>query len=320
MRRLAITLLASSALAGLGQAASAADIRMKAPVSAPIAAAAYNWSGFYIGAHFGGGWARQQDWTGIGGALPTGGDDDPPLCDETGFDGFFCGPTQRGSHNAIGVLGGGQAGFNWQNGAFVFGIEGQYSFANLKGDHGDSFSAVFSDTGSTFCAVDGFCSTTFNQTDRFSTKIKGIATLAARIGLAHDRMLFYVKGGPAWMKANYAQTSNLIKLECNTDDVGEGCEAETFTAQLGGSKNRWGWMAGTGFEYGLFDNWSAKVEYNYLHFGNKTVTLAGTACEPGDGCDPISRDFRINQSIHLIKFGLNYRFGNFGKGPLVARY
>ena len=52
------------------------------------------------------------------------------------------GPTSRGrhlvgfgtvSHKGDGFLGGGQVGFNYQTGMFVFGVEGDFSWANIKG-------------------------------------------------------------------------------------------------------------------------------------------------------------------------------------------
>jgi outer membrane immunogenic protein len=95
-------------------------------------------------------------------------------------------------------------------------------------------------------------------------------------------------------------------------------------ALLTGSKTRWGWMAGIGLEFGIFDNWTAKVEYNYLGFGTKKVRLAGTAQVFEDGVDPdetvaVFRDFDVKQDIQLVKFGVNYRFG-WGAAPVAARY
>ena len=59
MKRLAIALLAVAGLSvGLGQIASAADLPVKAPVyTVPVAAPAYNWTGFYVGAHAGYSWS-----------------------------------------------------------------------------------------------------------------------------------------------------------------------------------------------------------------------------------------------------------------------
>ena len=87
--------------------ASAADLPFKAPVRAvPVA---YDWTGFYIGVHVGGGWADKH-WF----------DTTTLTLDE-------------GSHTVSGWLAGGQIGYNRQIGAWVFGIEVQASAADLTG-------------------------------------------------------------------------------------------------------------------------------------------------------------------------------------------
>ena len=63
------------------------------------------------------------------------------------------------------------------------------------------------------------------------------------------------------------------------------------------SDNRWGWMWGAGLEYAFAANWSAKVEYNYLDFGTKDYFINDA---------PV---FDITTRIHLVKFGINHRFG-----------
>jgi outer membrane immunogenic protein len=318
MRRLAITLLASSAL-GLvfGQAASAADIPLKArPAPVPVVVP-WSWSGFYIGAHLGAGWARQLNWTD---AKPFSDDSDFTVpCNGSCHDVFFTAPASRGSHNAIGVLGGLQAGFNVQYGAVVWGIEAQYSWADLKGDHGDAFTAAFARP--TNFSQDAF--TTFNGADRFATKIKGIATIAGLFGIAswpNDRTLWFVKAGAAYMRADYAFTQNVTKLSCNVDDP--GCEGENFNGVLTGSSSRWGYMVGTGLAFGLTDNVFAKIEYDFLGFGNKDVTLTGTVCETSltdePECKSRTKNFNINQSIHVLKVGLSYKF-DWGKTPVAVR-
>jgi outer membrane immunogenic protein len=110
MRRFVFALGASAALSfGLAQIASAADLRVKAPPRAPVVAAP-TWTGCYIGANVGGGFAR----TSI---------DDP--------DGFFAAESHFGGGFA--VLGG-QLGCNYQWRAVVVGIEGDYDWANFKKD------------------------------------------------------------------------------------------------------------------------------------------------------------------------------------------
>jgi outer membrane immunogenic protein len=137
--------------------AAAADMPVKAR-PAPVAAA-YNWTGIYLGAHVGYGWGRKE-WTD-----PAG----PP------FD--------AGTHTADGWLGGLQAGANYQIGAWVLGIEGQYSWAKLEGSHAIPFDPV----------------------DILETKVHWLATLTGRVGYAFDRTLIYAKGGAAWIKDAYGK-------------------------------------------------------------------------------------------------------------------
>jgi len=192
--------------------------------------------------------------------------------------------------------------------------------------------------------------TTLNGTinDRFFTKVRDIATIAARIGITSDlfdRTLFYVKGGAAYARDEYRVTSQFSASSCTEGgeiipfsliDGGGGlnCSAVNGSGSWSGNQNRWGWMAGIGLEFGLFDNWSAKIEYDYLGFGSRDVTLNGSATASCVGpCgelivrDPtttsaFSRTFSINENIQVVKLGLNYRFGWWGKGkaPVVASY
>ena len=61
------------------------------------------------------------------------------------------------------------------------------------------------------------------------------------------------------------------------------------------SDNRTGFTAGAGLEYGLTENWSAKLEYDFYDFGSKTYQFTQT---------PVS----ISSTLNTLIFGLNYRF------------
>jgi outer membrane immunogenic protein len=312
MRRIAFALLASTSLLGLASVAEAADLMVRKVAPPPPPPPVYSWTGFYIGAHIGAGWSRKDFHT------------PDPFCNEfTAYDesqdGFTlsgCENNRRGSHNAIGGLGGFQAGYNWQAGVVVFGIEGQYSWANLKGDHSDSFHFAFVDP---FEEGNSFLN---HRTSRFSTDIKGIGTIAGRIGLTSfpsDRTLFYVKGGAAYVKEDFTETITGASVDC-----AEGCVSTLYSADASASRHRWGWMVGVGLEFGLWDNWSGKVEYNYLDFGkDDPIKLTGTECFTdiiGKSCTSFDREHKVDQNIQLIKFGLNYRFGIGKAPPITARY
>jgi len=267
MKRL---LLGTMALIGLlsAGAAQAADMPVKAaPVAAPPPP--FSWSGFYIGAHVGAGWGTVES--------------DIPI------DGFAI---PISSHTINGFLGGGQVGWNWQvNPWLVFGFEGQFSGADIKGD----------------APCVGIAFNLFNC----HTKVNWVASAAGRLGFAYNQTLFYVKGGGAWADSNYS-----------ADFLSAG--VATFTA----SSTRSGWMVGAGIEQAFWTNWSAKLEYNFMDFGTDNIGFAfnhscmratPTAAVVTTGSCDVPVD--VTQKIHLIKFGLNYRF-NWGApaAPVAARY
>jgi outer membrane immunogenic protein len=265
-------LLAGVALTALlGGAASAADIPVKARPYGPPPA--FTWTGFYIGAHVGGGWGTKE-WdaiTMVPGFAPV---KSVALADVTG------------THTVNGFLGGVQGGFNIQFGPTVWGVEAQWSGADVKG-HGPCFGEI------------GFGVASFDTSSTCSTKVRSIGTIAARFGLAWDHTLVYVKGGGGWAndRFNLHSTSNAnFPPPFATFNFGEITDT------------RWGGMVGAGVEQAIGGGWSAKVEYNYLHLGTKTYTFDGTAVTAG-AVTPIALTTDITQNLHLIKFGINYRFG-----------
>src|ERR1700755_1092417 len=110
-------LLATVGLAALGIAAPAlaADLAPypKAP-PAPLPVI-YNWSGFYIGANGGGGWSHKC-WDTTNFLTPRVG-------------------VVEGCHDASGGVVGGQIGYRWQSAGWVFGLEAQGDWEDLKGSN-----------------------------------------------------------------------------------------------------------------------------------------------------------------------------------------
>src|SRR5262249_53859944 len=152
---------------------------------------------------------------------------------------------------------------------FVLGVEGDISWANLRGN-----SSVVTGVAAPI-------------TNTFNSDVNWTSTLTGRAGVAFDRWLVYGKGGVAWAGDRF--TSNRY----------------TFPASAESTDTRIGWTAGAGVEYAFAPNWSAKLEYNYMDFGKKTYSFTPTTTTD------------IEQQIHAVKFGINYKFGG---GPIVARY
>jgi outer membrane autotransporter protein len=225
----------------------------KAPVFAtkapPRVERPYNWTGWYVGA-FGG-----ADYGDSHMGFPAAG--------------LAAGP------KIAGALFGGTLGYNQQNGAWVWGIEGDAGWTNAR--------------GSLACAgAVAFPQPLFNTDCR--DKADWLGTATGRLGYASGRTLYYVKGGAAWTHEGFSAT-------CDQPVAGPPCTnpAGATFSQSSASDSRTGWTAGFGTEFGLTANWSAKGEVNYIDFGNRNLTAAdGTVINAG---------MRITEA----KIGVNYR-------------
>ncbi|TFV45794.1 outer membrane protein [Bradyrhizobium niftali] len=177
-------LLAAVSLVALGAAAPAlaADLAARPYTKAPaMVAAIYDWSGFYIGINGGGG-SSHATWD-------------------------FVGVGREGSHDATGGTVGGQIGYRWQSGQWVFGVEGQGNWADFSGDN---TSALFA--------------------TRNRTKIDAFGLITGQVGYAWNNVLIYVKGGAAVVSDKYEISSTAGALLASTSDtrwggtVGAGLE------------------------------------------------------------------------------------------------
>jgi outer membrane immunogenic protein len=154
--------------------ASAADLAARPYTKAPpVVVAAYDWSGFYIGAN--GGWAWSRKCWDIN-RFTTGVPPIVPL-----FDVF--GP--EGCHDASGATAGGQIGYRWQSASWVFGVEAQGNWANLSGSN-LSENILFAGTGIA------------NR-----SRIDAIGLFTAQVGYSWNNFLLYVKGGGAVARDKY---------------------------------------------------------------------------------------------------------------------
>jgi len=101
--------------------ADAADLGRMPTKAPPLVAPPVTWTGCYVGANVGGGWADKHYF-------------DPLAGDPLAFD--------LGSHTASGIVGGGQIGCDFQSGNWVFGLQGMFDGADMSATHlalGDFF-------------------------------------------------------------------------------------------------------------------------------------------------------------------------------------
>jgi outer membrane immunogenic protein len=227
--------------------AAAADMALKAaPVKALPPVALYDWTGFYVGLQGGGDWFS-KDWF-----TPT-----TPLNLTTGCN---CGRPD-GGHTANSWLFGGQAGFNYQVSKWVFGVEAEASWTDLRG----------SNTNPDFIML-----IQRSRTD-------GLGTLTGRIGYAVDRVLIYGKGGGAWAHDRFATATGGRDIQALTDNrfgwtVGLGVEwafANNWSVKVEYDHLDFGWgretlqpllAGGSAFEYDIrqrVDMVKAGVNYKF---------------------------------------------------------
>ncbi|GLR88055.1 outer membrane protein [Bradyrhizobium iriomotense] len=251
-------LLAAIGAISMTVSASAADLAARPYVKAPVAPAPiYNWAGLYIGLN-GGGASSHNCW------------------DINGLDFILSGTifpispaVSEGCHNATGGLAGGQIGYRWQASNWVFGLEAQGDWANLKGSNASPF----------FAALGGWT----NQ-----TKIDAIGLFTGQVGYAWNNVLWYVKGGAALTHDKYNGIFNPTGLTIDQ-----------------ASETRWGGAVGTGLEFGFAPGWSVAIEYDHLFMGSRTIGLATTTVLPGT----VFRTDNIRQDVDMGTVRLNYTFG-----------
>jgi outer membrane immunogenic protein len=127
---------------------------------------------------------------------------------------------------------------------------------------------------------------------RTTVKSDFYGTIRPRVGFVWDRTMLYATGGVAF-----------VRMKNSFDCCGFPFDFDSTERVT----TKTGWTAGGGIEMAFTSNWTAKVEYLYIDAGN--INVAQT-----DDPEPDTMQFR--HQFHIVKFGLNYKFG----GPVVAKY
>jgi outer membrane immunogenic protein len=177
----------------------------------------YSWAGPYLGLSGGFAWGHSNQ-TDPGFFIPTGGGGGGPVGD--------------GSFSLNGGLIGGGGGYNLQYGQWVFGLETDYSWADITGSSSGCGAAFISHT----------C----------STQVDSLGTFRGRIGYtlgSQGTWLLYATGGLAYGELK------------GSDSLFNGS----------GSDFRAGWTVGAGVETALAQHWTLKGEYLYVDLGHAVL-------------------------------------------------
>ena len=274
MKTRILGLLAATALVTAGiSAASAADLPSRvapAPVFAPVPV--FTWTGFYVGVNAGYGWQNNDNNSSI--FVPAGT--------------FVTAPAASGTvtfadDDGEGFVGGGQIGYNYQMGSFVFGVEADLQWADLGGSGGTAFvpagfPASFVPAG-TAGGIDWF------------------GTVRARAGVAFGQALVYATGGFAYGGAD--DNNDRFGL-VNDDDV------------------RTGWVLGAGMEYAFTNNLTAGIEGLWVNLdGDNNGTFIGSSVPSGvvggerRAVEVAGADRDNDADFFVARAKLNFKFGTY---------
>jgi outer membrane immunogenic protein len=262
------SLLFGTAIAALIAApALAADIAVKS-APAPAAAPAPSWAGFYVGLHAGVGWSNLE-----------GSFNDP--------NGVLSAASVSGNqtNQTLGVLGGIQAGYNWQFApAWVAGVEVDWSL-----------SSVSASSTVTPLALNG--AVVPNTEAQLGESANWLASARARLGfIGWYDTLFYVTGGAAWANIAYS----------GREENNPPTFVQVFVSQSDFDKTKTGWVVGAGLERQMAPHWLARIEYLYYNFGSNSSQANLT---PNPGAFPIAFQYSwSNYNIQVVRVGLSYQF------------
>jgi outer membrane immunogenic protein len=248
--------------AGFAGPAMAAD--MSLPMKAPSYAPAFSWTGTYVGANVGGIWgtfgmaqATTNNLTGAVTSLATT------------------------NVNNSSLIGGVQAGYNWQISQWVLGLEQDYQFTGLK-------------QTVAFAAPAG----TFLTGDTMSVKTDYLAATRARVGMAYDRALLYVAGG--------LETG---EFDGSAAYVARGVGGSPAMGFTDADKLHFGYNVGAGIDYAVTNNVFLGVEYRYINLGKETYNL-GAFTPAGGAAQTVTNS--VSLSASQVTARLNFKLGGLG--------
>jgi outer membrane immunogenic protein len=203
------------------------------------------------------------------------------LLSESGAFAQVCITTGANSASGSGLVGGAQAGYNWQQGAMVFGLETDLSGSALESSMSRGLS--------------GACAGTSADT---TAKVDWYGTLRARAGFAAGKALFYGTGGLAYGHVDLDSNFTALGLSLHTDD----------------SSVRTGWVAGGGIDYMLEPNVIVNLGYQYVDLGSTSLY----ATTSGAGVFA-TQTAHTHAAFNVVTLGLSWRFAP-GPAPWSGGY
>jgi high affinity Mn2+ porin len=204
--------------------------------------AVFDWSGIYIGSHFGYATGHSR-WSAAEPGMSA-----PALAGSLDLFKAYDGFKGSGSYS-LGLKG----GYNYMfPSRLLLGIEADASFPNNI--HG----------------IETISSPLTGQAT-YEEMVQWSATVRGRIGYAPGHWLVYATGGLAWTYDQFTRT------QVNNPPGTSSLVPSPGTVEPKYILGRRGWAAGVGIEVALRSNWTARLEYLYTQFGSREVYFPGAS-------------------------------------------
>lgn len=270
--------ISAAAILASGSAFAADLGHAPPPAPLPPPAPIFTWAGFYVGADIGGIWTTDKVTETSTFTPPT---------------------TGHASVDGSGVIGGLHAGYNWQAGSWVYGLEGDFQATSLKTTSTCDIQDAGVGNSSPGACFPQVYSPYWSGYD-FGTELPWQGSVRARAGYAFGNALLYATGGVAFAD---------IKTFYDTiPPASPTAGSQSF------EQTRAGFTVGGGLEYALDANWSARVEYRYSDFG----TLSNAISSAGRFWNGYMDYHAIQENAVL--FGISFKFGAPPPPVVAGRY
>lgn len=302
-------LLSSLAGAAFCLAASGFAFAADMPVNAPPPV--YSWTGWYVGGNVGYSWGNAHtDTAGSATSIsaPVGLPfTNPPVA-------FANSQTQP----LVGVIGGGQVGYNYQVGPqWVLGFEADIQGSGEQGSSNfvDAFSGTLctsiSGTTPPSCVPGATVPLKGTAVSFYEAKIEWFGTVRGRVGMLidGDGLLLYGTGGLAYGHVSF---SGNVSINAIQTAFGGGTTFGLSTTSLGQSKTNIGFAAGAGMEGRVAPtNWTWKLEYLYVDLGSlDTSTSFAAASSAPTFFSALAGTMTTHSHFidNIFRVGVNYQF------------
>lgn len=325
MKRVLLAGLASAALAPATMAAEFSALQPPYIQAPPPLVPVFSWSGFYLGGNAGYSWSTEAVALGTTGSTAgqTNGSATPTR--DTLIGGAMASAMAGSVPTSFrtdphGFIGGGQLGYNFQSGWFIYGFETDFQGAGLKASK--SLTGAGSATGeipvpgSLLAVPINAASSAYAEQE-----LNWFGTVRARIGFTpfDPHLLIYGTGGFAYGEAhsdaNYSvAVCTTISMSQTCSNSGGGFRGPTVGSGAGSSILT-GWTAGAGVEYAFAPGWSLKTEWLHYDLGSMTysltpsmLTFSGFYLPHNTHTSTATTTASADFAGDIVRVGLNYKF------------